>query len=236
MSIPAKAPLSLLLAHDEPALRETLRRAFALDGHRVTAVADGASAIDRAMTDDYDVVLLGVCLRRGPDGYQVCRALRSRRNLVPIIMLTGPTAEADVVRGLDAGADDYLTKPLGLTELRSRITAIRRRTGSRALGDEVVVAGSIKVDRVRREVSRAGVPVRLTFCEFQLLDRLVSDPGRLFDRHELLRAIWSSDDHRDPRAIDVHVRHVRCKLEEDPARPRLIVTVRGAGYRLNAGR
>ncbi len=226
--------LKILVVDDESALRETLKRSFALEGHRVTAVADGTAAIDRASTDSFDMVLLDVSLGPGPDGYDVCRILRSRRNVVPIIMLTARDSEADAVLGLEAGADDYVTKPFGLAELRSRIRAVLRRAGSRALGDEVVAAGQITLDRARREVIREGEEVQLTFSEFELLNCLMSEPGRLFNRQELLRAIWSDSAYRDPRAIDVHVRHLREKLEEDPAHPRLIVTVRGAGYRLNA--
>jgi DNA-binding response OmpR family regulator len=227
-------PLNILVVDDESALRETLKRSFSLEGHQVTAVADGASAIDRATTDKFDMVLLDVALGSGPDGYDVCRTLRARRNVVPIIMLTARDSEADAVLGLEAGADDYVTKPFGLAELRSRIRAVLRRAGARALGDEVLVAGDVKLDRPRREVTRGGRSVELTFSEFELLNCLMSEPGRLFNRQELLRAIWSDSAYRDPRAIDVHVRHLREKLEEDPARPSLIVTVRGAGYRLNA--
>ncbi|GAC1323164.1 MAG: response regulator transcription factor [Thermoleophilaceae bacterium] len=226
--------LNILLVDDESALRETLKRSFALEGHKVVAVADGEAAIDRATTDKFDMVLLDVALGSGPDGYEVCRALRGRRNVVPIIMLTARDSEADAVLGLEAGADDYVTKPFGLAELRSRIRAVLRRAGSRALGDEVVVAGEVKLDRSRREVSRGNQEVQLTFSEFELLNCLMTEPGRLFNRQELLRAIWSDSAYRDPRAIDVHVRHLREKLEEDPAHPRLIVTVRGAGYRLNS--
>jgi DNA-binding response OmpR family regulator len=228
-------PLNILVVDDESALRETLKRSFALEGHQVTAVPDGASAIDHATTNKFDMVLLDVALGPGPDGYEVCRMLRSRRNVVPIIMLTARDSEADAVLGLEAGADDYVTKPFGLAELRSRIRAVLRRSGARAMGDEVLAAGDVKLDRPRREVTRAGEPVELTFSEFELLNCLMSEPGKLFNRQELLRAIWSDSAYRDPRAIDVHVRHLREKLEEDPARPRLIVTVRGAGYRLNAG-
>jgi len=228
-------PLNILVVDDESALRETLKRSFALEGHQVTAVPDGAAAIDHATTNKFDMVLLDVALGPGPDGYEVCRMLRGRRNVVPIIMLTARDSEADAVLGLEAGADDYVTKPFGLAELRSRIRAVLRRSGARAMGDEVLAAGDVKLDRPRREVTRAGEPVELTFSEFELLNCLMSEPGKLFNRQELLRAIWSDSAYRDPRAIDVHVRHLREKLEEDPARPRLIVTVRGAGYRLNAG-
>src|SRR5947209_14401055 len=227
--------LRILVVDDESALREMLTRSFSREGHQVTAVPDGRAAVDRASTEEFDVILLDVALGAGPNGHEVCRTLRARRNVVPIIMLTARDSEADAVLGLEAGADDYVTKPFGLAELRSRIRAVLRRAGPRAMGDEVLQAGHVKLDRARREVTRSGEPIRLTFSEFELLNCLMSEPGRLFNRQELLRAIWSDSAYRDPRAIDVHVRHLREKLEEDPARPRLIVTVRGAGYRLNAG-
>jgi DNA-binding response OmpR family regulator len=159
--------------------------------------------------------------------------LRGRRNVVPVIMLTALDSEADAVLGLEAGADDYVTKPFGLAELRSRIRAVLRR-GGHNYEQEVFSAGRVTLDRSRREVAVAGQPVDLTFSEFELLSTLIASPGKLFDRLELLRAIWGDSAYRDPRGIDVHVRHLREKLEEVPERPTLIVTVRGAGYRLEA--
>jgi DNA-binding response OmpR family regulator len=230
----AERPLNILIVDDESALREPLSQAFRREGHHVTAVADGTAAIDRASTDAVDVVLLDVALGPGPDGYDVCRTLRDRRNIVPIIMLTALGSEADAVLGLEAGADDYVTKPFGLAELRSRIRAVLRRTGAHALGEEVLRAGPLVLDRGGREVTRGGEPVGLTFSEFELLQTLMGRQGKTFSRQELLRAVWGDSAYRDPRAIDVHVRHLREKLEELPERPALIVTVRGAGYRLQA--
>jgi DNA-binding response OmpR family regulator len=226
------ASLSILVVDDELDLREMLTRSFTREGHRVTALADGRAAIERASTDHFDIVLLDVALGAGPDGYEVCRTLRGRRNVVPIIMLTALDSEADAVLGLEAGADDYVTKPFGLAELRSRIRAVLRRTGTRAIGDELLVVGPLVLDRAQREVTRDGEPVRLTFSEFELLDALMTDPGRLLNRQELLRAIWGDSAYRDPRAIDVHIRHLREKLEPEPDKPQYILTVRGAGYRL----
>ena len=228
-----QAPLKILVVDDESPLRETLRQSFTREGHTVMAVADGRSAIDRASTDQFDIVLLDVALGPGPDGYEVCRTLRSRRNVVPIIMLTALDSEADAVLGLEAGADDYVTKPFGLAELRSRIRAVLRRADPRTFGNQVATAGRVTLDRANREVQVEGNPVSLTFSEFELLNALMGEPGRLFSRQELLRAIWGDSAYRDPRAIDVHVRHLREKLEERPDTPNLIITVRGAGYRLN---
>jgi DNA-binding response OmpR family regulator len=227
--------LNILVVDDEAALRDTLSRSFTREGHRVDAVADGETAIERASSQQFDVVLLDVALGSGPNGYEVCRTLRAQRNIVPIIMLTALDSEADAVQGLEAGADDYVTKPFGLAELRSRIRAVLRRSGPRALGGEVLSVGPVRLDRNRREVTVRGEPVRLTFSEFELLACLMSEPGRLLNRQELLRAIWGDSAYRDPRAIDVHIRHLREKLEEQPDDPRLIMTVRGAGYRFEGG-
>lgn len=224
--------LSILVVDDEQDLRDMLTRSFSREGHRVTAVADGRTAIDRATNESFDIVLLDVALGPGPDGYEVCRTLRARRNVVPIIMLTALDSEADAVLGLEAGGDDYVTKPFGLAELRSRIRAVLRRAGTRAIGSELLTVGPISLDRSRREVTVDGEVVKLTFSEFELLDALMSDPGRLLNRQELLRAIWGDSAYRDPRAIDVHIRHLREKLEPEPEKPQYILTVRGAGYRL----
>jgi DNA-binding response OmpR family regulator len=233
--------LTILVVDDESDLRELLTRSFSREGHRVQAVADGRTAIERASNEPFDVVLLDVALGPGPDGYEVCRTLRARRNVVPIIMLTALDSEADAVLGLEAGADDYVTKPFGLAELRSRIRAVLRRARARPLGGDgdgdrdIVRVGPIQLDKARREVCMNGEPVHVTFSEFELLEALMADPGRLRNRQELLRAIWGDSAYRDPRAIDVHVRHLREKLEPEPDHPRHIVTVRGAGYRLQAG-
>jgi len=230
----AAEKLSLLVVDDESSLREQISRAFTSEGHRVLAVADGRSAIDRASTETFDCVLLDVALGDGPDGIEVCRELRARRNVVPIIMLTARSSEADAVLGLEAGADDYVVKPFGLAELRSRIRAVRRRAGSRALGEEVLNVGPLVLDRAHRQVRVRGEPVELTFSEFQLLAALMEQPGRVFSREQLFGAIWGESAYRDPRGIDVHVRHLREKLERQPATPELLLTVRGSGYRLHA--
>jgi DNA-binding response OmpR family regulator len=225
--------LDILVCDDEPSLREALRQSFEREGHRVMAVPDGRSAIDRASTQRFDIVLLDVALGpASPDGYDVCRTLRERRNNVPIIMLTALDSEADAVLGLEAGADDYVVKPFRPAELRSRIRAVLRRSGSGGRVEAALSAGPISLDPGPREVRRDGEPIALTFSEFELLHALMSDPKRVHSRHDLLRAIWGDSAYRDPRAIDVHVRHLREKLEAVPEDPQLIITVRGAGYRI----
>jgi len=224
--------LRILVCDDDADLRAALHRSFDRDGHDVVAVADGAAALDRATTEAFDVLLLDVGLGRGSiDGFEVCRTLRERRNAIAIIVLTARDSEADAVLGLEAGADDYVVKPFRPAELRSRMRAVLRRAGSHPLTDGVLQLGPVVLDRTRREVRRDGRPVHLTFTEFELLRTLMERPEELLNRQELLQAIWGDSAYRDPRAIDVHVRHLREKLEEHPDRPAIILTVRGVGYR-----
>src|SRR3954449_2064885 len=175
-------PLSILIVDDESTLREALTRSFRREGHDTLAVADGRAAIDRASTGSFDVVLLDAALGAGPDGFQVCRTLRERRNSVPIIMLTALDSEADAVLGLEAGADDYVVKPFRPAELRSRIRAVLRRTGT-GVGDGraslALTAGPIALDPGRRAVLRDGQPVDLTFSEFEILHALMAQRHRV---------------------------------------------------------
>jgi DNA-binding response OmpR family regulator len=226
--------MNILICDDESELREALRQSFEREGHRVVAVPNGRSAIDQASTQQFDVLLLDISLGpQSPDGYEICRELRRRRNVVAIIMLTARDSEVDAVLGLEAGADDYVVKPFRPAELRSRMRAVLRRAGSQALGGEVLQVRGIVLDIARREVRRHGEPVDVTFSEFALLQAMMLAPGTLFNRQELLRAIWGDSAYRDPRAIDVHIRHLREKLEDIPEKPQFILTVRGAGYRVN---
>src|SRR5436305_11747067 len=177
----AAPTLEILVVDDEASLREMLTRSFTREGHRVTAVSDGTQAIEQASAGDFSIVLLDVALGPGPNGHDVCRTLRARRNVIPIIMLTALDSEADAVQGLEAGADDYVTKPFGLAELRSRIRAVMRRAGARGAGaTDAVTVGPVALDRRARAVSIDGRPIRLTFSEFELLACLMSRPGRLF--------------------------------------------------------
>jgi len=228
--VSAAEALDILVVDDDRPLRDMLSRSFEREGHRVTAVADGHAALSAAADRAYDVVLLDVALGAGPAGYDVARLLRARRDIVPIIMLTALDSEADAVQGLEAGADDYVTKPFGLAELRSRIRAVLRRTQGRVVAGALRV-GPVTFDREGRTVTVDGTPVRLTFSEFELLGQLIASPGEVRNRQELLRAIWGDSAYRDPRAIDVHIRHLREKLEARPEAPSLILTVPGRGYR-----
>jgi DNA-binding response OmpR family regulator len=227
----AVSALDILIVDDDAPLREMLSRSFDREGHRITAVADGDGALLATREGRFDVVLLDVALGPGPSGHDVCRTIRSRRDVTPIIMLTALDSEADAVQGLESGADDYVTKPFGLAELRSRIRAVLRRTTGRVVEDGALSVAGVLVDRRERTVQVRGESAKLTFSEFELLSCLMERPGRLFNRQELLRAIWGDSAYRDPRAIDVHIRHLREKLEPQPDEPSLILTVRGAGYR-----
>jgi DNA-binding response OmpR family regulator len=222
--------LEILLVDDDKPLRDMLTRSFEREGHRVTAVADGDAALEAASERPYDIVLLDVALGAGPTGHDVARMLRGRRDVVPIIMLTALDSEADAVQGLEAGADDYVTKPFGLAELRSRIRAVLRRAHGRVVEGRLRV-GPVAMDRDLRRVTVEDSAVKLTFSEFELLACLIARPGHAFNRQELLRAIWGDSAYRDPRAIDVHIRHLREKLELKPEEPSLILTVPGTGYR-----
>jgi DNA-binding response OmpR family regulator len=225
--------LDILVCDDESPLREALTESFQREGHRVMAVAEGRLAIERASSQHFDIVLLDIALGPySPDGYEVCRVLRTRRNNVPIIMLTALDSEADAVLGLEAGADDYVVKPFRPAELRSRIRAVLRRAGNGARVEAKLTARDVTLDPGLREVLRGGVAAALTFSEFELLHTLMAEPSRVHSRHDLLRSIWGDSAYRDPRAIDVHIRHLREKLEPVPQDPRLILTVRGAGYRI----
>jgi DNA-binding response OmpR family regulator len=167
------------------------------------------------------------------DGFDVCRQIRAR-STVPIIMLTAKAEEIDKVLGLELGADDYITKPFSVREFRSRVKAVLRRAAlarpDEAL-EEPIELGDLKIDFERRNVEIRGQAIKLTYVEFEILAALARSPGRVFSRSQLLERVWGDSAYRDPRTVDVHIRHLREKLERDPRHPELIFTVRGVGYR-----
>jgi DNA-binding response OmpR family regulator len=192
---------------------------------------DGREALERFAEERFDLVVLDVMMPR-LDGIEVCRRLRSRSQ-VPIIMLTARDDEVDKVLGLEIGADDYITKPFSVREFRSRVKAALRRnqmSGSTA-GDESLLHGELEIDFPRRHVTVRGEPVVLTYVEFEILAALARSAGRVFDRETLLERIWGDSAYRDPRTIDVHIRHLREKIEADSRQPEYLLTVRGVGYR-----
>jgi DNA-binding response OmpR family regulator len=223
---------TILLVDDEESIQKLLTFPLERDGFRVVPAHDGEEALDRFGQERVDLVVLDVMLPR-LDGLEVCRKLRATSS-VPILMLTARDDELDKVLGLELGADDYITKPFSIREFRSRVRALLRRASvARPVdeGDDVFTAEGLTIDLSRRVVEVGGERVQLTYVEFELLRILASHPGRVYSRRMLLEALWGGADYREPRTIDVHVRHLREKLERDPAEPEYILTVRGVGYR-----
>ncbi|GGG98659.1 MAG TPA: phosphate regulon transcriptional regulatory protein PhoB [Oceanicaulis sp.] len=223
----------VLVVEDEDALAELLQYNLKKEGFRVTVAADGEEAMILVEERQPDIILLDWMLPR-VSGIEVCRRLRGRQETrnIPIIMLTARGEEADRIRGLDTGADDYIIKPFLMNELFARVRAILRRIRP-GLADDKVVVGEITIDRVAHRVSRAGRDIHLGPTEFRLLDYFMQHPGRVFSREQLLDAVWGSDVYVEARTVDVHVGRLRKALnnghEIDPIR-----TVRSAGYALNA--
>jgi DNA-binding response OmpR family regulator len=224
---------TILLVDDEDAVRKVLAFPLERDGYTVVQAADGEEALRQFEAHAVDLVVLDIMLPR-LDGLEVCKRLRAI-STVPIVMLTARDDELDKVIGLELGADDYITKPFSIREFRSRVRALLRRaraphTPGQEAPERLELAGLV-IDIPRRTVEVRGEPVQLTYVEFELLRTLASVPGRVFSRRMLLEALWKSADYRDPRTIDVHVRHLREKLEAEPRTPEFILTVRGVGYR-----
>ncbi|MDQ4081832.1 MAG: response regulator transcription factor [Actinomycetota bacterium] len=224
-------PPTILLVDDEDAVLKLLTYPLERDGLRVLTARDGEEALERFASEPVDLVVLDIMLPR-LDGLEVCKRVRAESS-VPIIMLSARGDELDKVLGLELGADDYITKPFSIREFRSRVRALLRRaaTARVPVADEVITHDGLRIDVPRRAVELSGRRVQLTYVEFELLRILAANPGRVYTRKALLEALWGSAAYREPRTIDVHVRHLREKLERDPREPELIQTVRGAGYR-----
>jgi len=223
---------TILLVDDEDSIQTLLTYPLERDGYRVVQARDGEEALAKFEEEDVQLVVLDVMLPR-LDGLEVCKRLRARSS-VPIIMLTARGEELDKVLGLEPGADDYITKPFSIREFRSRVRALLRRVAATppdSEREEILDRGELRIDVPRRTVEVRGETVQLTFIEFEMLVLLASSPGVVFSRRELLERLRGSADYREPRTIDVHVRHLREKIERDPGNPELVLTVRGAGYR-----
>ena len=223
---------TILLVDDEDSIQKLLAYPLEREGYRVLQARDGVEALEQFASERVDLVVLDIMLPK-LDGLEVCKRLRAESE-VPIIMLTARDDELDKVLGLELGADDYITKPFSIREFRSRVRALLRRAAvSRQFDEdgEVISAQGLTIDLARRMVEFGGNRVQLTYVEFELLRILASHPGRVYSRRMLLEALWGGADYREPRTIDVHVRHLREKLERDPAEPEYILTVRGVGYR-----
>jgi two-component system, OmpR family, response regulator len=227
-----EASVRILLVDDEQAVQTLLTYPLRRDGYEVVSAGDGREALDRFAEQRFDLVVLDVMLPH-VDGIEVCRRLRSRSQ-VPIIMLTARDDEMDKVLGLEMGADDYITKPFSVREFRSRVRAALRRSEMgrpRPDAEPPISVAGLRIDFGRRAVSIRRRRVELTYVEFEILAALARAPGSVFTREMLLEQVWGDAAFRDPRTIDVHIRHLREKLERDPASPEYLFTVRGVGYR-----
>ncbi|CAN5742124.1 response regulator transcription factor [soil metagenome] len=224
----------ILLVDDEQSIQTLLSYPLRQEGFDVVSAHDGKEALERAGEQSFDLVVLDVMLPK-LDGFEVCRELRARSS-VPIIMLTAKDEEFDTVLGLELGADDYITKPFSMREFRSRIKAVLRRSERAAAarpgepGERVLELDGLRIDFSKRAVEVRDEPVRLTYVEFEVLSVLARQPGHVFSRRMLLEQIWGDAAYRDPRTIDVHIRHLREKVEHNPREPEYLLTDRGFGY------
>jgi DNA-binding response OmpR family regulator len=222
----------ILLVDDEQPVQKLLTFPLQKEGYEVVQAFDGQQALTAFDEQQFDLVVLDIMLPR-MDGLEVCRRLRAKSR-VPIIMLTAKTEEIDKVLGLELGADDYITKPFSMREFRSRVRAALRRAEMVPSGnpdEEPLERGDLRIDFAKRRTDVRGTQVELTYVEFEILATLARSPGRVFSRDMLLESVWGDSAYRDPRTVDVHVRHIREKVERDPRKPRYVSTVRGVGYR-----
>ena len=223
---------TILVVDDDARLREILGIALEDEGYGVRLAATGEEAVEAMDREDPDLLILDVMLP-GRDGFELCREIRTK-SLVPILMLTAKTDTVDVVVGLESGADDYVTKPFVTKELVARIRALLRRARSDDQAPRKIVIGNLEISPEGATVTRDGRPIHLTKTEFKLLLALASRPNQVFTREVLLQQVWDYDYFGDSRLVDVHIRRLRAKVEEDPKNPELVQTVRGLGYKVAA--
>ena len=233
-----KPGIRILVADDETSVRDSVGYALGQEGFEVTLAEDGDDA-ERKLAEggEFDLLILDIMMP-GKSGLDLCRDMRAR-SAVPIILLTAKDAEVDKVVGLEVGADDYVTKPFSVRELLGRVRAqLRRRELDRGPLNQAVKieAGPVAIDLVRHVATVDGVPVNLTRSEFQLLRLLVGRPGEVFPRRQIMEELWQTEFDGDERACDVHISNLRQKVERDPQRPELVVTVRGVGYKFDGQR
>jgi two-component system response regulator RegX3 len=225
---------SILLVEDEAALSEPLAYLLKREGYDVTVAEDGPTAISEFDRTGADVILLDLMLP-GIPGTEVCREIRTR-STVPIIMLTAKDSEVDIVVGLELGADDYVTKPYSSRELLARIRAVMRRRveADEHEDDGILEAGTVRMDVDRHTVAVSGGEISMPLKEFELLELLLRNAGRVLTRGQLIDRVWGSDYFGDTKTLDVHIKRIRSRIEESPSDPSMLVTVRGLGYRFNA--
>ena len=222
---------TVLILEDDRGIADSVAYTLKQEGFSVLVAYDGQSGLDRFLADDPDLVLLDLMLP-GLHGFDVLRAMRHHRN-VPVIMLTARAEESDRVSGIELGADDYIVKPFSMRELVARVRMVLRRSRPEEVAaDEVLTLGDLTIDPSRHAVTIRGEEVALTPKEFGLLEYLARNRGRVLTRAAILEAVWGSDAFLDEHTVDVHIRWLRQKLEQDPGSPEILVTVRGVGYKL----
>ena len=226
----------ILVVDDEKLLVKGIKFNLENDGYTVHTASDGVEAVELAKANAYDLIILDLMMPR-LDGLNACMQIREF-SMVPVIMLTAKSEDTDKLLGFEYGADDYLTKPFNVLELKARVRALLRRaanqTGTQAEESGSITIGDISIDPLRRHTERAGVVIDLTAKEFDLIELLMKNPGRVYSRENLLDIVWGYDYLGDIRTVDVHVRRIREKLEENPAAPEYILTKWGVGYYLKA--
>ncbi len=223
----------ILIVEDEPSLAEPLAFLLEREGYEPTICADGLAAVAEFDRSGTDLVLLDLMLP-GLSGMEVCREIRSRSS-VPIIMLTAKDSEIDIVVGLELGADDYVTKPYSSRELLARIRAIlRRRVEDEVDSESVLEAGTVRMDTERHTVSVSGKETKMPLKEFELLEVLLRNAGRVLTRGQLIDRVWGADYYGDTKTLDVHIKRIRSRIEANPSEPTMLLTVRGLGYRFEA--
>lgn len=227
----------VLIVDDERPIVDILKYNLEKDGYQTIEAYDGEMALEMALTKNPDIILLDVMLPK-MDGFEVCRKVREKKPSTPILMLTAREEEVDKVLGLELGADDYITKPFSVRELMARVKANLRRTSSEqsensASSSNAINAGRIVINLDRYEVSRDGTVVDLTLREFELLKFLATQPDKVFTREMLLEKVWGYEYYGDVRTVDVTIRRLREKIEDDPSIPNFIITKRGVGYCFN---
>lgn len=225
----------ILLVDDEKTLVKTLTYNLEKDGYLVISAYDGEEALNKVESDNPDLIILDLMLP-GVDGFEVCRRVRKSMDL-PIIMLTAKGDDIDKILGLELGADDYLTKPFNPRELLARVKAILRRSEPQGSSlKNILKIQDLQVDLYQHKVRVKGEEIDLTSKEFALLNLMASNPGRVYSREQLLEQIWGYNYYGDARTVDVHIRHLREKIESDPSNPRYVLTVWGTGYKFREGR
>lgn len=224
--------MRILVVDDEKLLVKGVKFNLENEGYEVECAYDGASAVELARNGRFDLIILDVMMPE-LDGQEACMRIREFSN-VPIIMLTAKSEDADKLMGFECGADDYVTKPFNILELKARIRALLRRSGGLENQNNRITAGSLTVDTQERNVYKDGKPVELTAREFDLVELLIRNPNRVYSRENLLDLIWSYEYRSDIRTVDVHIRRIREKLETVPAEPEYIMTKWGVGYYFKA--